>query len=182
MLKLFAKETSFLLPPRHRSRNPPGRSKHSTCHPWWCGGHIEAWLNHPWARHLGNFQSCCTQDCRSLQTSPARAPLVHQTHSRSWGHRSGLGWLPLPPTRSQGSLSLSRQTILARNKVTAWIGPGLGHGGLHGDLVGCIVSAKTNPHDLLARSSSSQATHTRLIQKNRVAILTRNTQSGQLIT
>ena len=82
---------------RYRSQSQTGKSKRSTCHPWWFGEHTEEWRCHPLAHHLGSCPGCCTWDCRNLRTIPALGRLPHRIRSQSLGCRSGWGWLPQPP-------------------------------------------------------------------------------------
>ena len=81
----------------YRSQSQTGKSKRSTCHPWWFGEHTEEWRCHPLAHHLGSCPGYCTWDCRNLRTIPAHGRLPHQIRSQSLGCRSGWGWLPRPP-------------------------------------------------------------------------------------
>ena len=82
---------------RYRSQSQTGKSKRSTCHPWWFGEHTEEWRCHPLAHHLGSCPGCCTWDCRNLRTIPAHERLPHRIRSQSLGCRSEWGWLPRPP-------------------------------------------------------------------------------------
>ena len=82
---------------RYRSQSQTGKSKRSTCHPWWFGEHTEEWRCHPLAHHLGSCPGCCTWDCRNLRTIPAHGRLAHQIRSQFLGCRSEWGWLPRPP-------------------------------------------------------------------------------------
>ena len=83
--------------PSYRSQSQTGKSKRSTCHPWWFGEHTEEWRCHPLARHLGSCPGCCTWDCRNLRTIPELGRLARQIRSQSLGCRSEWGWLPRPP-------------------------------------------------------------------------------------
>ena len=82
---------------RYRSQSQTGKSKRSTCHPWWFGEHTEEWRCHPLAHHLGSCPGCCTWDCRNLRTIPELGRLARQIRSQSLGCRSEWGWLPRPP-------------------------------------------------------------------------------------
>ena len=82
---------------RYRSQSQTGKSKRSTCHPWWFGEHTEEWRCHPLAHHLGSCPGCCTWDCRNLRTIPAHERLPHRIRSQSLGCRSAWGWLARPP-------------------------------------------------------------------------------------
>ena len=81
----------------YRSQSQTGKSKRSTCHPWWFGEHTEEWRCHLLAHHLGSCPGCCTWDCRNLRTIPAHERLPHRIRSQSLGCRSEWGWLPQPP-------------------------------------------------------------------------------------
>ena len=81
----------------YRSQSQTGKSKRSTCHPWWFGEHTEEWRCHLLAHHLGSCPGCCTWDCRNLRTIPELGRLPHRIRSQSLGCRSGWGWLPRPP-------------------------------------------------------------------------------------
>ena len=100
---------------RYRSQSQTGKSKRSTCHPWWFEEHTEEWHCHPLAHHLGSCPGCCTWDCRSLRTIPAHGRLPHRIRSQSLGCRSGWGWLPRPPaTCSINGRAISQEKLNIR--------------------------------------------------------------------